>query len=247
MARRLLHGLKDESTQVLLKAWEPVSHSRGGLFASDTLRALGAVLHGFIGERISLRAAAMTFVSIFSLVPILTVALGFMQWLHQDEFHERLRSFVRDVLAPGARPESSAVVEQFLTAASSAQAGSIGALMLLISAGMLLHNLDASLHEIWSVRRRRPLALSLSLYALVLTLGPLLLASSLVGSAVIRASLRELDLPYFGELMTGVATLAAVGVCTLLYKFAPNAPVRFRSAFAGGLVAGGAWQVARSV
>ncbi len=238
-------GLKDESTKVLLKAWKPVARTRGGAFASDTLVAIKAVVHGFLGERISLRAAALTFVSIFSLVPMLTVALGILQKLHQREFQAQLRTFINDVLAPGIREESAALLERFLTSAASSAAGGIGVVMLLVSAGMLLHNLDASLNEIWDVRRSRPLALSVALYFLVLTVGPLLLATSLAGSANLKSLLLTVSVPFVRELVAFGGFLAAVGGFTLLYKIAPNAPVRWRSALSGGLVAGTAWEIAR--
>ncbi len=243
--KRVLHGLKDESTKVLIKAWKPVARTRGGLFASDTVLALKAVLQGFLGERISLRAAALTFVSIFSLVPMLTVALGILQRLHQSEFQAQLRTFINDVLAPGIRDESAALLERFLTSSATSAAGGIGALMLIVSAGMLLHNLDASLNEIWNVPRNRPLALSVLLYALVLTVGPLLLATSLTWTAVLKNLLLALDWPAARFLIGVGGLLAAVGGFTLLYKIAPNAPVRTRAALAGGLVAGSAWEIAR--
>jgi membrane protein len=46
--------------------------------------------------------------------------------------------------------------------------------------------------------------------------------------------------------MTTLASfLLAVSAFTFLYFLAPNAPVRFRSALAGGLVAGAAWDLSR--
>jgi membrane protein len=121
----------------------------------------------------------------------------------------------------------------------------VGFLILLISAGVLLKNLDASLNEIWNVRRKRPWHVRATAYALVLTAGPLFTAISLAGTAGIRKVLAGTQIVHF-EQISGYATLAAV-VCafTLLYYVVPNAQVRLRSALAGGLVAGSAWEVAK--
>src|SRR5687768_14634029 len=106
----------------------------GGRFAADTMSALGAVVHGFKGENISLRASALTYVTIFSLVPILTVALVLLQNLHQLEFQHRLRDLVNEILAPGIREGTGQILDRFIDRASSVAAGWIGFGVLAFSA-----------------------------------------------------------------------------------------------------------------
>ena len=92
-----------------------VQRSRAGRFASDTWQAARAVGHGFRGESLNLRAGNLTFISIFSLVPLFTVALALLQILHQERFQERLRWFLKEILSPGMQQESSAFLERFVT------------------------------------------------------------------------------------------------------------------------------------
>ena len=208
----------------------------GALFAR-------AVLQHFRGERIGLRAAALTYLSIFALVPLVTVSLVLLVSLHQTEFAASVHAFIREVLAPGVRDSSAALLERFLHAASSRAASSLSLATLALTAGTLLRGLDVSLNELWGVRKQRPWALRLFHYGLALTLGPLLLAVSLAGTYAARAALVLARVP--AGLFYGVAVAAPVLALTLLYAFAPNAPVRLRSAFAGGLVAGIGWTVAK--
>ncbi len=217
----------------------------GARFARDTLSAMRAVIHGFRGERISLRAAALTYISIFSLVPMLTVALVLLQTLNYADFRGKLEWFIQEILAPGVREESSEFFRSFLARASAVGAGGVGFLVLAFSAGMLLKNLESSLNDIWNVRRTRPWHVRVVIYGLILLVAPVLVAVSLAGSGAIRQSLELYEIPYFRQMASLGSLGAAVGVFTVLYYFAPNAPVRLRSALAGGLVAGTAWDLAR--
>lgn len=219
--------------------------SRGGRFAGDTFKGLRAVIHGFRGERIRLRAAALTYISVFSLVPLLTVALVLIQSLHRKTFQTRLLQFIHDVFAPGIRDESAALFEHFIDRASAVTAGSVGFLMLLVSAGSLLKNLEGSINEIWGVRRTRALHVRLLSYAAILLLGPVLVAASLVGTASLRTLLVGAHFPWARELFGLGTLLVAVASFTIIYLATPNAPVRVRSALAGGLVAGTGWELAR--
>ncbi|HEY8206572.1 MAG TPA: YhjD/YihY/BrkB family envelope integrity protein, partial [Myxococcaceae bacterium] len=171
---------RDRLKSTLVHTGQTLRTTSGGRFAADTMSAMRAVALGFRGENISLRASALTYATIFSLVPMLTVALAILQNLHQEEFTAQLRGFVQKLLEPGIREDTHALLERFINRASSVAAGWIGfsilaitagALLerfigrassvaagwigftvLAITAGALLRNLDGSLNEIWNVR-----------------------------------------------------------------------------------------------
>jgi membrane protein len=229
----------------LSAAWRPFAKTRAGQFASDTFEAARAVVHGFRGEHINVRAGNLTFISIFSLVPLLTVAIALLRLLRQRTFQSELTHFVQDLLAPGIQAESAAFLQRSITSASSTAAGSFSFLLLMFSASTLLRHLDASLNEIWAVRKARPLLISIGLYALVLLLGPVLLGVSLSSTAAIRSLFLYLELPYSRQALALGSVAVSVFVFTIVYKFAPHAPVRSRSALAGGLVGGIGWELAK--
>lgn len=233
--RRLVRGLRQRGTLTI-----------GVRFAFDTSRALIGLVHSFRGEALNLRAASLTFFSTFALVPMAIVALAALQLFHQTAFQQSITRFLQDMLAPGLRHESAAFFQRFLTAASSRAAGGLSLLLLLTSALGLLRHLDASLNEIWAVRRQRPLAVSLLLYALLLTLGPLVLGLWLGGTASIRRLWLGADLPFAAQVFRLGTAALSVGALTFIYKLAPHAPVRLRSALAGGLVAGVGWEIAKA-
>src|SRR4051812_37877916 len=236
---------RDRLKSTLVHTGQTLRTIPGGRFAADTMSAMRALVHGFRGENISLRASALTYATIFSLVPMLTVALAILQSLHQEEFQARVRGFVQELLAPGIREDTGALLERFISRASGMAAGWIGFSVLAITAGALLRNLDGSLNEIWNVRRDRKLWVRILIYVVILLLGPLMVAASLAGSSELRAAVLQTQLPYTQTLVALFPWLASVFAFTLLYKLAPAAAVRIRSAFAGGLVAGLGWQLAQ--
>ncbi|PTL78395.1 YhjD/YihY/BrkB family envelope integrity protein [Vitiosangium sp. GDMCC 1.1324] len=246
-----LQRLRARALEWARRTWAPLERTRAGRFAADTVLALRSLARGFQGENIRLRAAALTYISVFSLVPLLTVVLALLGAYHQQAFQQRLREIIFAVLAPGVREESAAFLERFLKPGHATAIGSAGFLGLLFSAGSLLQNIDVSLNEIWGVKNHRPWLVRALIYAGLLLLGPLMLALSFAGTSVVHSFLEGTHSPHFlglFELLFGaLSPLTAVAGLTLLYYVTPNTHLRLRSALAGGLVAGVAWSVARHV
>ena len=246
-----LKRLRASALQWARRTWAPLERTRTGRFAMDTFVAVRGLARGFQGENIRLRAAALTYISVFSLVPLLTVVVALLGAYHQQAVQHRLREFIFAVMAPGVREESAAFLEGFLEPGHTTAIGSAGFLGLLFSAGSLLHNIDVSLNEIWGVKNHRPWVVRGLIYAGLLLLGPLMLAISLTGTGVVRSFLEGTHAPLvvdlFELLFGALSPLVAAGGLTLLYYVTPNTHLRLRSALSGGLVAGAAWSVARHV
>lgn len=208
-------------------------------------RAVRTVLRGYRGEQLSLRAAALTYFTIFSLVPLITVALVLLEALHQRAFHDRVHGYIRDVLAPGIQQDSAAVIEEFLATASSRAIRGIGFLTLAVTAGSLLKNLDESLNDLWNITTQRRWGARLFYYALALTVGPVLLALSLAGTAGLRDELLTLHWPGMVLLTAIIPVLATALGLTLLYVLVPNTRVEIGPALAGAMLATVGWEIAK--
>lgn len=219
--------------------------SRTGRFFVDTARGVRGLISGFRGESLTLRAGNLTFITITSLVPVVAVALALVQYFRAQQLEAALKSFVRDLLAPGVREQSDQLVDIAVSATASRTVGTLSFVVLLFSAGILLRHLDASLNEVWAVRTKRRLSVSISLYAGLLFFGPIVMGATLTGTRLARRLFLGAHVPYSAQLVVLGSTALAVVLFTLLYKLAPHAPVRWRSALAGGLVAGICWDVLR--
>lgn len=210
-------------------------------------RQIVAVVAGFRGETLALRAGNLTFITITSLVPLVAVIFALLHAFNAKDIDPLVLKFFEDILSPGGRAQSDQAIRTFLSAKNSRAAGGLSFVAVLVSAGLMLHHLDASLNAIWQVRKKRPVLVSVGLYAGVLFVGPLLIALSLLGTRGAKDFLGWLHVPFVAQLSFVGAVFAAVVVFSLLYKLAPHAPVRWVSALTGGVAAGLAWEIARHV
>ena len=192
----------------------------------------------FREDRLGLTAGSLTFTTLISLVPLVTVMLAlFSAFPMFASFQVALEKYFLQSLVPDtiAKPVLSALT-QF--AGKANRLGTLGLLALLISALALMLTIDRSLNAIWRVRQARPIAQRVLVYWAALTLGPLLLGASLsLTSYAISASRGVV-----GALPGGLAmllnalefVLLAVGLASL-FHYVPNTQVRWRHALAGGV------------
>lgn len=221
--------------------------SRLGHRLVDLWRLIVAVLVGYRGEALALRAGNLTFITITSLVPVVAVILSLLHALNAERIDPLLMKLFEDVLSPGGRAQSEATIRKFIAAASSRTAGGLSFAVVMLSAGLMLRHLDAALNDVWAVRRKRPILVSLGLYAGVLVVGPLLIALALVGTDGAKRLVLWAHLPFSAQAFALGSALAAGTFFSLLYKLAPHAPVPWRSAIVGGVAAGVVWEAARHV
>ena len=209
------------------------------------LRLLVAVVIGYRGEKLALRAGNLTFITLTSLVPLAAVMLALVHVFGSTQVESVVIKFFEDLLNPGGRAQAERALREFKAAANSPTGSSLSFLVLLVSSGVMLRHLDASLNDVWAVRRSRPILGTLALYVGVLIVGPLAMAVSLLGSDGIKRLLLLVNFPLSGVAFTLGAVFSALVVFTLLYKIAPHAHVPWRSALIGGAAAGIAWEIAR--
>ncbi len=198
------------------------------------------------GESLRLRAMALTYLSLFAVVPALVVAFSVMRAFAGTDTQWRLiHGYLLDNLAVGARASIEPFLDRFVRNAHATSAGLVGAALLVFSAVSLFDHVERAVNDIWSVRRYRPLAQRALLCWAGLTLGPILLAGSLalghaVGSLLAGAPVEQLLVRLAAALLS--CSLFAAG-----YFFLPATRVRPWAAVLGGVVAGLAWELAKGL
>jgi membrane protein len=210
-------------------------------------RRLKGLISGFRGERLALRAGNLTFITVTSIVPLAAVILSLVHLFGQAPLDAMVMKFFEGLLTPGGKVQADVTLRKFLAAANSKAAGSASFVFLLVSAGLMLRHLDAALNDVWAVRRSRNLVLSILIYAGVLLGGPALICVALLGKEEVRRLLIANEFPFATALFVLGPVLLSVVLFALLYKIAPHAPVRWRSAVFGGVVAGTAFELSRHV
>jgi len=213
---------------------------------AEAARRIRAVFSGYRGEHLGLRAAALTYISTFSLVPLAVVGLVLLRGLGEEAFEQRMEHLVLRLLSPGLAESTLTTLRGILTDASARVAGGVGFVALVIAAVPLIRMLDHALNEVWNVRENRPWAVRILVWLAALVAVPLLLGTAISFNTLLRRLVHELGIPFRAELLSLVAILTAIGALTLLYVVTPNCRVRWVFAFVGATVAGVLWTVLRA-
>lgn len=217
---------------------------RFGRWLLSVIKAAASVVHGFRGEKITLRASALTYIAMLSLVPLLAVIFAIVHGLGQESLRKGVHEFVFDNLAPGVREQIGGYLDEFIARASASAMGGLGGVFLLVSAVGLFHNIERSLDEIWGVTTPRTVLRRVVIYWCVLTLGPVVLCVSVLATNFAQAAVQT-SVPSGVLAMTPWAT--SVFALFFLYFAVPNAKVRPQAALVGALVAGTAWEIAKHI
>ncbi len=213
----------------------------------DTLRTLR---QRFREDRLGITAGSLTFTTLISLVPLVTVMLAlFTAFPMFAKFQDALQKYFLQALVPDtiARPVLGALT-QFASKAN--RLGTFGLVVLMFTAVALMLTIDRTLNAIWRVRKPRPIAQRVLVYWAAVTLGPLLLGVSLsITSYAISANRGFVsDIP--GAVSYILNTLQFVLLATAmagLFHYVPNTHVRFRHALAGGVFVSAGFELAKRV
>jgi membrane protein len=212
--------------------WAAAVEQRPWLATAETL-----VLR-FRQDRLALTAGSLTFTTIISLVPLITVMLAlFSAFPMFATLQVALQKYFLETLVPDAisRPVMGAIT-QFSTRAS--RLGTVGLIALVVSALAMMLTIDRALNTIWRVHKRRRIAQRVIVYWTAMTLGPLIFAISLSATSYAASASRGL----LGDTPRGLGLAVATFDFALetfsvaaLFRFVPNTAVRWRHALFGGL------------
>lgn len=194
-----------------------------------------------------LNAAALTFTTLFAVVPLMTVSYSMLAAVPNFRgVGEQIQGWIFENFVPA----TGEVVQQYLgTFSSQAQSLTvIGIVFLAVTSIMMMKNIEAAFNRIWRVSEPRKGLSSFLLYWAVLSLGPILIGLGLLLTSYIaslsiftsatevvgRARLLALLPPFFSAL-----------AFMLLYAAVPNCRVPLRSAAIGGLFAAILFEIAK--
>lgn len=214
-------------------------------FAIEILLVAVQAARGFGASRVFLRSAALTYLTVVSLVPLLAVILFGLQAFDLFHLHREVRDFVFENLAVGTRETVAAQLDELVANASHSGLVSVGFALLLGSSLLLLRNIEAAFDDLWGVHKTRAWYRQVPLYLGLLVAGPLLLGVSLAITATLQTFAVLHHVPAERLWIAALPFLISVAGFTALYKIAPSARVRLRPALGGGLLAATAWEIAK--
>ncbi len=194
-------------------------------------------------HQIPLRAAALTYTLLLSLVPILAVCLSVFSLfidVKQLSNHTQFKMFLFKHLSAGSGNQVGRVIDLFLGKVHFKTLGYIGFAVLLLVALLLLANIEDSVNRIWSIHKKKQLWKRILIYNLILFLGPVSVSLSVATTTIVTK--------FFPQLLfkanIGIVFVSSLFL-TLTYKIFPNKKVRWSSALLSGVLVALATELAK--
>jgi membrane protein len=209
-----------------------------------------AVLRDVAGGQINMRATALVFTTVLSLVPLLAFTFIIIRQLGGHHAGRDLQPIVLEFFRPvgAGADDMTREVLQFAGRLRRGVVGTVGMALLAWSLIVTIQKVEDSFNYVWRVPQPRSLARRVGEFLSLLVIGPVLLGGfiALSHTALLAGPLQAANsLPLLSRLMNvgvHVAPYAMVTVLfTFLYMFIPNTRVRLRPALIGAVVAGVAW------
>ena len=210
------------------------------------IKTIYLCVNRFTKDRLANKAAALTYSTLFALIPILAVVFAIARGFGFDNVieHEIATGF------GGLNETSSAILNIVNTYLSQTKNGifiGVGLIMLLWSVLNLINNMEIPFNRIWQVQKARSVYRRITDYFSMLLLIPILLVLSGGLSIFMSTMLKNME---------DFTLLAPLGKClvrlipyvrtwcmfTGLYIFMPNTKVKFKHALISGILAGTAYQ-----
>lgn len=192
-------------------------------------------------------AAALTYTSLLSLVPLMTVTLAvFSAFPVADRVYLTIQNFVFENFVP----TSGELIQQYLSefSAKASKLTGTGTAFLVPVALLMMANIDRALNAIWEVRAKRSFASQFLIYWAVLSLGPVLIGVSVVVTSYLVSLpiLSEAASSGIGRQLLGLTpVLASALAFTMMYAVVPNRRVRLGHALIGGIFAAVLFELAK--
>ncbi|ADU62421.1 MAG: YihY family inner membrane protein [Pseudodesulfovibrio sp.] len=224
-------------TPLVVRLWRSVS------------RLFYLVVFGFAKDQCIIRAAALTFTTILSIVPFLAVAFSISKGfgLQNTEF---IRTLVLKLTT--GREEVADKIIEYIDRTNVQALGWVGVATLLFTVLSLVGTIEKAFNTIWGVTKGRSAWRKVTDFFPVIVICPMVL---LIASSF-NLSLQQ------QEIVTGLLSVKAIGLLeaaflkatpyilismafAFMYAFIPHTKVRLTSAVLGGVVGGVLWQMAQ--
>lgn len=187
-------------------------------------------------DRLTTSAAELAYTTILALVPLITVIFALLSAFPMfDEVSQSLKQLIYSNLVPTASDTIQNYLEQFI--ANTKKMTLVGIIGLIVTSLLLINSINNALNRIWRTKRKRSFMYNLTMYWTILTLGPILVGSSVAVSYYIF-SLKWLSDAASGDvLLSTLPFIISIVGFWLLYSIIPTESIPFKEAVIGALVA----------
>ena len=200
------------------------------------MKVMVITIKTFANERIGFQAVALSFFSTMSVVPFIAIMFAITGGLGlADKLKELLYAYFNN-----SQSTIDAVLvfsQNIITTAQSSALGLVSSLMFAFIVIWMMLNVERVFNNVWRVRKARKMIKRLSYVIAMILISPFLVMVFFTGSFVYSHALEFIginpeSLGVFKTILAWVLfALAATLTFSAMYKFIPNASVRYSEAF----------------
>ncbi|MBN1541009.1 YihY family inner membrane protein [candidate division KSB1 bacterium] len=225
--------------------------SRATAFLVLQIRLFYFVSRAFIRDRLLIRASALVYATLLSIVPLLALSFSLLKAFG---FTDKMEPTLTQIFQPLGSDTVQKIVPPIIEYVNNINVGVIGAagfLFLFFSILSIINNIERAFNDIWQIKKSRSLARKISDYISVLLLGPVLVFAILGITASVQSyKFVQIihSMPGIRFLFNRTAPLIASWVFFyFLLTFIPNTRVKWKSALVGAVIGGTLWQISNYV
>jgi len=217
----------------------------------NQLRILVLSLKGFQEDRLNVRASALTYYTLLSIVPVVAIVFGIAKGFGFDKLVEE--ALYKNY--PGYETVVAKIVEFANSLLETTQGGivaGVGIIVLLYTLIKVLGNFEEAFNDIWNIHKARGFVRKFSDYTAILIVAiiGLIIYTSLSGflaTYIVRlfdsTPVQEMGGPVSWLLFKILPFFLIWGLLTFIYIVLPNTRVSFKSAFYGAVVSGTLYRI----
>ncbi|MEE4215225.1 MAG: YihY/virulence factor BrkB family protein [Bacteroidales bacterium] len=220
-------------------------------FLVREIRILVLAFKGFREDKVQLRASALTFNTLLSIIPVVAIAFGIAQ---SFGFKERLEIEIRNALTGHEEVMDwiLTTTQNFLESSSGGFIAVIGLIILIWSVMQVLNHIEKSFNHIWQIKKSRPWVRKFADYLSIMLIAPVFIVLSGSFTVYLNTTMGNISdqtlflstiKPALVFLFNLIPYVIIWLVFTMLYMVMPNTRVKFKSALVAGIIAGTMFQV----
>ncbi|HNW98045.1 MAG TPA: YihY/virulence factor BrkB family protein [Bacteroidales bacterium] len=222
-------------------------------FLLKQLRIIVIAFRGFKEDECPLRASALTYYALMSIVPIFAMAFaiakgfGFEQMLEEQitKNFTGEKEIIETVLG---------FANKLIEETQGGLIAGIGLIILIWSVMEMFGEMEESFNEIWEQKESRSFIRKFSDYFAIMLIAPILIILSSSATVFVSSTVNSMSNeyaiigyvgPFISFLLNWTPFFIAWFLFTMLYMVIPNTKVKFTSALYGGVIAGTIYQLAQ--
>lgn len=207
-----------------------------------TLRVILLMLRGIKDDELSIRASALTFISLVSIVPMLSIAFSISRGLDfGSDIVNKISKFAE------TQPETvQEVIGQIISLVENTNFQSLGwfgVAFLIITATLVLNGLEKTLNRIWGISRSRNMIRRIANYISLLVVIPIFIGVAGTVQGIIFSGQPGAAGILQGVLLKAMPFLSVCLGLALLYATLPNLKVGILPAIISGLAGALLWTI----